>query len=312
VTQSFPFPVDSRLTPVVMAFKNRRMIADEALPRFTVGRMNYSYTKYDLSEGFSVPETAVGRRGRPNKVTFTASEEKGATTDNALDDDVPQVDVENAPAGAHDPVSRAAERLANLIALRREIRVAAKVFNPDSYPTGNKDTLTGTDQFSDGDSDPIAVLTDAMDKLVYRPNVMVIGRRAFTVLARHPAVVKAINRSSGDSGYARRQDIADLFELDKLLVGEAFVNIAKKGQTPELERAWGPHIALYYLDDLGGPSENPSFGFTAQFGDRIAGQWHDNNIGMRGGTVVRVGESVEEVIAAPTLGYFIENAIADA
>lgn len=31
---------------------------------------------------------------------------------------------------------------------------------------------------------------------------------------------------------------------------------------------------------------------------------------MRGGTRVRVGESVKEVISAADLGYFIENAVA--
>ncbi|WP_041794656.1 major capsid protein [Pararhodospirillum photometricum] len=309
--QQFPFPVDNQLTPIVMAFKNRRMIADEALPRFPVAGMNYRYSEYDLSQGLTIPETAVGRRARPNKVVFTASERNGATTDHALDDEVPQADVDNAPAAQKNLIARTSERLANLIALRREIRVAEKLFDESSYPAANKTTLSGAAQFSDAASDPIGLLTDIMDGMIYRPNVMVFGRRAFTKFARHPAVVKAINHTSGDSGFVRQQDVAALFELDRVLVGEAFVNIARKGQTPELQRAWGPHIALYFLDDLGGPSESPSFGFTAQFGARLAGQWPDKNIGMRGGTVVRVGESVEEVIAAPSLGYFIENAIAD-
>ncbi|MGH7186883.1 MAG: phage capsid protein, partial [Pseudomonadota bacterium] len=36
----------------------------------------------------------------------------------------------------------------------------------------------------------------------------------------------------------------------------------------------------------------------------------DRDIGMRGGEVVRVGESVKEVIAESSLGYFFQNAVA--
>ena len=53
-----------------------------------------------------------------------------------------------------------------------------------------------------------------------------------------------------------------------------------------------------------------TFGFTAQWGTRIAGAVPDNRIGLRGGQRVRVGESVKELIIAPDLGYFIQNAVA--
>ncbi len=52
-----------------------------------------------------------------------------------------------------------------------------------------------------------------------------------------------------------------------------------------------------------------TFGFTAEWGGRIAGQWEDKNIGLRGGQRVRVGESVKELIIASQAGYFIEDAV---
>ncbi|MBK5920751.1 phage capsid protein [Rhodothalassium salexigens] len=306
-----PFPTSPDLTSVVMAYRNKRLIADEALPRFPVEKMNYRYSEYDLAEGFTVPDTLVGRKSAPNQVSFKTIGRDRSTSDYALDDMVPVVDVENDPNG-RDRVSRTSERLADLIALDREIRTAELIFDAMQYPTGNKETLAGTDVFGDtANSDPIGAVTDAMDKLMMRPNVMVFGRDTFTRFARHPQVVKAVNGTSGDSGFARRQQVAELFEVDKVLVGEAFVNMKRPGQTPNLQRAWGPHLALYYLDALGGPDENPSFGFTAQYGKRVAGDREDPDIGMRGGYRVRVGESVDEVVAAPMLGYFLENAGTD-
>jgi len=53
-----------------------------------------------------------------------------------------------------------------------------------------------------------------------------------------------------------------------------------------------------------------TFGFTAQFGTRVAGSTPDKNIGLRGGQLVRVGESVKEIITSDQLGYYVQNAVA--
>ncbi|MDT4884304.1 hypothetical protein FQZ97_1204280 [compost metagenome] len=74
-------------------------------------------------------------------------------------------------------------------------------------------------------------------------------------------------------------------------------------------RAWGPHAAFLYRDRLANNSGGTTFGFTAQWGTRISGSIEDGDIGLRGGQRVRVGESTKEVVCAPDLGYFFENAV---
>jgi len=49
---------------------------------------------------------------------------------------------------------------------------------------------------------------------------------------------------------------------------------------------------------------------TFQFGDKVAGQWEDKDIGMRGGIRVRTGESVVEEIVASQAGYLFQNIVA--
>ena len=78
-----------------------------------------------------------------------------------------------------------------------------------------------------------------------------------------------------------------------------------------LIRAWGPHAAFIYRDRLADTQNGTTFGFTAQWGGRISGSQFDGDIGLRGGQRVRVGESVKELITAPDLGYFFENAVAN-
>jgi hypothetical protein len=125
----------------------------------------------------------------------------------------------------------------------------------------------------------------------------------------HPTIVKAFNGTSGDAGIVSRNFIAQLFELDEVLVGEGWINTAKKGQAPTLVRVWGKHCALVYRNRNADTQRGTTFGVTAQWGARIAGSEYDGKIGMRGGQRVRVGESVKELLIANDLGYFIEDVV---
>lgn len=304
-----PFPIDPELTAIAIAYRNGRMIADDVLPRVPVGKQEFKYWKYDLADGFTIPSTLVGRKSKPNEVEFDATEETSSTEDHGLDSPVPQADVDNAPAN-YNPLGRAAEMVANLIVLDREVRTAGLVFNNSSYAAGNKTTLSGSNQWSDDSSDPVAVITDALDSVIMRPNIAVLGRRTATILRRHPKVVKAYNGTAGDEGMVPMAFLQDLLELEAIYVGEARVNTAKPGQAAALARTWGPHAAFIYRDRLADTSNGATFGLTAQWGGRISGSIPDANIGMRGGQRVRVGESVKELVTAKDLGFFFENAVA--
>ena len=304
-----PFPVDSELTSIAVAYRNERLIADDVLPRVPVGAQNFKYRKYALADGFTIPQTTVGRTGTPNQVEFGFSEEDGSTNDEALDEPVPNADIENAPAG-YDPLARATLSVIDLVLLAREFRTASLVFNPANFATGNKVTHTGASQYSHADSDPIKDLLTRMDLCVMRPNKIVMGQAVYTVLRQHPKVVKATHGNSGDSGVAAREAIAELLEIEQLLVGSGWYNTAKKGQSPVMARIWGKHLLMFHQDAMADTRGRISFGYTAQFGSRIAGKNPDPDIGMRGGIKVRAGESVKEFITANDLGYLITNVIA--
>jgi hypothetical protein len=305
-----PFPIQPALTAIAIRYRNAEMIADQVLPRVPVATQEFKYFKHALAEGFTLPDTKVGRRSKPNEVEFTATETPGMCSDYALDDPIPQADLDQAPANM-DPRGRAVEGLADLIALDREKRVADLVFALGTYPTTNRTTLSGTSQWSHADANPIDAILAANDLLVMRANVLVVGQAVWTKLRQHPKVVQAVYGTAQNAGVVNRQQVAELLELQEILVGPGWLNTAKKGQTPTLARVWGKHAALIHRDGMADTRGNrTTFGFTAQWGERVAGAIPDPHIGMRGGERIRVGESVAEVIAAPDLGYFFQNAVA--
>lgn len=304
------FPIQPEYTAIAIAYKNQSLIADKVLPIVPVGKQEFKYYKFDLAEGFTLPDTKVGRKSKPNEVEFTATEIDAACVDYALDDSVPNADIDNAPVN-YDPISIATEGIMDLIKLAREKRAADLVFNYANYATANKQTLSGTSQFSDFDnSDPLGVISSAIDTMVMRPNKIVMGQAVWTKVRMHPDLVQAIYGNNQSKGILTREQFASLFELDELIVGQGFINSAKKGQTASLSRVWGKDIVLFYDSPVAAASGRVTFGFTARWGTPIAGSEFDKNIGMRGGQQVRAGESVKEVITANDLGYMIKDAIA--
>jgi hypothetical protein len=302
------FPIHPTYTAIALAYKNKAFIADEVMPRVRVGTEEFTYYKWD-TDNFKIPDLTVGRTSMIQRDNISATELSSKTADYALEIPVPQKDIDQAPAGL-DPLGAAAERIAAKLATAREKRVADIVFNAANYKaTTNKATLSSTSQWSHADSDPIKAILEAMDGMLVRPNIMVVGRQVYTALMRHPKLVAASHGNSGLYGLAGKSFLADLFELQDIYVGEAFIDSTKKGQTQSMARCWGKHAALLYRE-TGATVGTMTYGFTAQFNDRVAMQWEDRNIGLYGGKMIRVGESVKELMTANDLGYLFTDAAA--
>jgi len=305
-----PFPRESRLTSIVLAYKNAEMIADAVLPVTPVPTPEFRWSKYDLNAPFRIPETLVGRKSRTNAVETNSTEEVSSTEDYGLEYPVPQRDIDR-QTDTFRPVEIATEWLAQLMALSREKRVADMVFNAALYPTANKETLSGTAQFSDfTNSDPLAKLLTVMDGLIMRPNKIVMGNAVWSILRRHPKLVKAYHGNEGGDGLISRQFLADLLEVQEIQVGQGWANLSNVGQAPNMQQIWGKHLLLIHTNKLAGPQTGLTFGMTAQFGQAFAGRIADPHMGLRGGTIVRTGWEIKELVTAPWLGYFIQNAVA--
>lgn len=316
-----PFVIQPRLTAIAMTYRNQDLVADMLLPRLRVDSPTFKYSKYVLADGFTIPDTHVGRKSAVNQIDWTATEVSDFVVDYGLEDAIPNFDVLAAQAAGNmspiDPEARSAQLLEDLVQLDRENRVATLMTTLGTYPSGNRTTLSGTSQWSDfTSSDPVQAILNALDVPVMRPNVLWMGQAVWTKFRSHPKLTAAIVSMGGNasvgSTLVSREAVAALFELDEVIVGKSFLNSAKPGQTASLTRTWGKHAGLIYRSpNILSPVNNITFGFTAQWGEKVAGTVaNDSGIGLRGGTKVRVGESVKELVAANDVAYFWQNAVA--
>jgi len=320
-----PFPADATSTAIALAYRNpaETLIGQRVLPAVPVLSETFKYAEYPLAENFTVPNLAVGRKSRPQMVEFSKIEKTASVADYALDDGVPQSDIEEARRArlrgfsAYDPEKAAVEGITNLLQLGREIRAAELVQDKANYSPDRVIALAGEDKLSNyKKSDPYGVLDEAMDKtLIYRPNTAVMGKKVWNMLKRHPRLIKAVKGgvSDGADGFITRAQFADLLEISpaNLFIGESLLNTARKGQDVKLERVWGNFIALLYINPAKRQANDEviSWGFTAEYGRRQSGKINDPDMGAGGGSRIRVWERCRELAVAKEAGVLLPEVI---
>jgi hypothetical protein len=313
-----PFVIQPRLTAMTLGYRNKNLIADAVARRIPVGSPLFKWSLIGLDTFLTPINDQVARKGRVQEVDWNSTEQTSSTEDHALQEAVPAWDREVALANAQytgvtqDPEATASVLVTDLVAINREMRVASLWSNPANYAANQVTALAGTAQWDAfATSDPVGAIMAAMDSMIVRPNAAVTSQKILTVMRRHPKVVNAFYGGQANAGVAPLSFLLELLGLEKLNVGQSWINVAKRGQPVNMQYIWGNVFSLYVDNPLVNNPEDPglTFGYTAQFGDRIAGTIPDPNIGMRGGNWVRVGEALKELIVAPMAGYLFTNVL---
>ena len=310
-----PVPNHPILQPLAISYMNRDLIFRDVMPEVMVDYESYKYWVWTKEQGFTVPDTKIGRRSQANEIEFSGELVSGSTEDYGLKASVPRRDKKVGDSQATNimPLQKATEGVMKLVELQREQQTAGLVFKAATYNASNKETLAGNSRWDTATGDPVAAIEDAKDKFLYDPNTLVIGQLAWRKLRRNPNVIKSITRMDGDKGIASRDEVRDIFEVENLLIGTARINASRPGQDAALDFGWGKHAALLYLDRTANPTRDaeaaPTFGFTAMWGDRIARSWMVDDMGLEGADCVLAGERRGLHIVDKDLGYFFETAV---
>lgn len=313
-----PFGIEPRLTQISQAVMPVGMVADEVLPPVPVDGPLFAYATDITDEAFTVPDVRIGRTGRANQVEHGAVNATDEILDYGLEEPVPRRDQATARAQMvrRDPLARATENVARRVKLAREKRVADLVTSTDSYDASLHETVTGNDRWDKAASDPKGAILDARDKLLMPANTMVLSQPVWTELSQHPSIVESVYHSGAGktdaAGRATKMAVAELLEVDRIVVGAVKYNASRRGQTPSYQFMWGKHAALLYIDpNVAATDEGKStFGFTAMWGD-LEGVtvYFDESRGVIGSDVVKVIAPCREVISFRMLGHLWRTVI---
>ena len=311
VSMAFVFPVTTEQTGMVIAYKNKELVADRAMPIKTSlsKQLSFKWFARNLADGFTVPSTLVGRASRPNSVNFSGDEKTASALAYGLESAVTQEDMDEAGDSVENLVTNRLQSLINLVLLDREIRVAAIVQNSSNYLTSQVVSTAAGDKFSLDSANPLKYILGKLDNAIVRPNKVGMGAGAWNALRVHPSIVKAVHGNAGDSGAATRQQVAELLEVNEIVVGSGFVNTAKRGQSPTFVRCWGNHLWGHYEEPLADAKEGLAWGMTVQVGDRFAKTIEDPHMGLKGGFICKAGVYQGEIVTGPGAGILLTDVV---
>lgn len=149
----------------------------------------------------------------------------------------------------------------------------------------------------------------------FRPNKMLIGRRAYNALLDNDAILARITGGATTSvpAMVMRQLIAQLFELDAIFVMDAVVNSGQKGAAESTDFIGADNALLYYAPDAAGleePTAGIQFSWTGFMGATPNGM-RIKRFRMESREADRIEGQMgfDYKVVAPELGYFFSNCV---
>lgn len=295
--------VDPVLTTLAAGYINEEFIADAILPRVNVTK-----------EGGKVPlfgkaQFVEHRTERAIRAASNVRDPEGVNTKDFVlteYDIATRLDYREKQESEFQLESIETANTMEILHLGHELRVAALVQNTATYAAGNSITLSGTDQFTDEDSDPLGVVLEGKAKvraqIVREPNVMAMGYETYRALRRHPQLVGLL--STNKDRVLTLDDLKRFFEVEQIVVGKA-VSSADGSTVTDI---WGDNIALIYTARAVDGQRSyrvPSFGYTL-----VKQGWPQvDKYTESGGKLeyVRATEINDPFVLAPGAGYLIKN-----
>ena len=295
---------DSILSGVSIRYSNEEMIADQVMPVIPVKKESDKY--YTYTRAWKLPQSKRAAGAEANEVEWNIGSDTYQCEEYALKDIVPDRVRDNADNPLDMDVDTT-ENLTELIQLGREKRVADIAFASGTYGTQTS-ALSGTNQWDDyAGSDPIGDVRDA--KAVVHaasgkmPNVMVIGYQAYLKLLDHPDILERIKYTQ--KGIITADLLAQVFEVDKLLVGKALYDSTQEGVAESLGYVWGKSVALLYAEPSPG-LKKVSFGYQFQSRGFRTKKWR---VEGRDGDFIEAGEIRDEKVVAAACGYLYTTVV---
>lgn len=332
--------VNRPLTNISIAYvqDTTNFIAGRVFPLVPVGKQSDAYFTYERGDfnRDEMKERAPGTESAGG--TYEIGTEAYYARTYAYHRDIP----EQVRANADSPL--ALDREATLFVtqkalLKRELTWAAKYFTAGapgdtwtfdvdgvaSSPTaaGSFDPTNASNNdklhWNDAASTPIEDIRQGkryvLENSGFEPNKLTLGKPVYDALVDHPDIVGRIDRGQ-TQGAARANlvTLADLFEVDEVLVMKGVVNTAKKGQDAAHSFIGGKNALLSYAPTAPGlmtPSAGYTFSWTGLIGS--------GNDGMRikrfyldaiESDRVEIDMSYNQKLIATDLGYFFGGIVA--
>lgn len=255
--------VNQALTNVSVAYRNAAFVAERVFPVVPVNKRNDVYFQFSKQHFLSEPDT-VGPSDEANEIevdldargsyvcTGHASQVAISDEERAQGDPGADIDIEYT------------QKVTERILLNEEVNIASLMTTSNIT---NNTTLSGTSQWSDYvNSNPITAIDSAKETVQQAigefPNTLLLPRKVYRTLRNHPQVLDRIKYTrDGARHLPTPEELADLLDVDEVIVPASLKQLVNEGQTDDLGYIWGDIALLFYKPQRPG-IRTPAFGYT--------------------------------------------------
>ena len=243
--------VNPILSQFAKGYKSGERIAKLVAPvirSYTESGTYYIFGK----EGMRIIDTERALRAMSKQTDFEIDSTTYRCEEHALHTPLDYKEIEAAQKyGASAVLSletRAINFVQNLLEIELEKAVADIVFD-STYFSGNNTTLTGDDQWSSANSDPLGQIKTGIQAaradMGIEPNTLILGYTAYWALAMHAQIKAMVTDSVNKPITVTAPDLANLLRLKNVFVGQAAYT-TDAGVFTDL---WTDSAALIYLPE---------------------------------------------------------------
>ncbi len=237
--------VDQALSQISVAYTNPAFVAEELFPVVPVDKQHDVYFKFS-KQHFRARPDAHASGADVNEIEIDLDARQSYFCDgHALDLAIPDPLKANADPGADLDIETTL-KVVEMVRLNEEINAAAQL---TAANITQNSTLAGTSQWSDYvNSDPIAEVEKQKETIQQTtgmlPNRLLLSRPVFRTLRNHPRIIDRIKYTVTPP--LSTQQLADAFEVEKIVLAQGLKNTATMGQLDSLSYIFGKNALLFY------------------------------------------------------------------
>jgi len=289
-------------------------IADSIFPVVSVGKRSDKYYTFTKQSWLTVPDTKRAPGSPSNRVTWDISSDSYYAEAYGLAAEYPVEDIANADASINFRNSTALQ-VAEKLARDRERRIARLISSGGNVGSGV--TLSGDTLWSNyTNSDPIGTVNTGhayiRNLTGMEADTMITNINVITIVRRHPDLLDMFKYTSG--GALTNDQLAQVFGVQRILIGRGIVENALEGGTSSLTNIWPNNVTLCRAQPAAGlmtATVGLQFRWTnPELGTPFAVQRsRKDDAGSNHTEAVEARYYQDEKIIAPELGYVINTAI---
>ena len=300
----------------VSAFNRSRdqYVANAIMPTVPVGKQNDRYYKIEKGNFLVAPDTKRSRGTPANRVKWQVSSETYYAENYALAGEIPIEDINN----ADNPV-RLRENTVDLVVqnMLQDYEQRVSDLLTTSGNLGN--TFAVQSVWSDiAQSNPIVDVKSAHAYIRGQTgliaNTLLMDWDSWQDVRRNANIAELFKYTN--EGLNTAQVIANVFEVDRIIIGRAVKNVAAEGQPTSMVNVWGNNAVLAHVEANPISLQSMTMGVTMR--------WRNNGIypadfgvlrsveNAAGGPhveIVETGTFQDEKIVAPDLGVLIASTL---